>query len=870
MSKRIASFVLFIAIIASLMLFSYVTAFAVDVGNDIDFLMALDMIEKDKFGKYDPDIYVSRGEFYKTVAKILNLNVTDTAPEVEENADTVTEKEYLFKDLAVGDKYSAAVKSLIDSGVIKADQSVNIKLNEYCTYEEVADIYISLLGFDEVSYYKKRNDVFTAQEIGILSKMVVSPNAFITQGVFASMTKSALLTNVYDLFAIEGKQIIKEQYENRTLLSMYHSIYVAEGVFEANEYTGLSDADSAVAEKHALINDVLINVADVNTDKYLGYNVTAVYREADGQNQLIYIVTNKRNKSLVITAKDYSDYKNGTLSYYDGRKSRKIRVNQAAEIIYNMKAVNSFAESVFDINNGSITCIDNNADGKYDVFVIRSFVNYIAEVIDISNETIYVKDAAPIKLNKYTYEIFSADGEMIDITYISKKDILSVMIDEADEFIRVYRSDNVVEGAVTSIDDDNIITLDDEYSFDVSHDFSIEKSELSVGDYGYFYIDINGNIAAFVPQPYNFETGYIKAIAFDDLRKKFEIKIFVYDEENDGKFVVYSTAKNVILDGRKKSNSDAYKAIKNTAYTNVVRFRLNSKNEIRILDTCASDICDYNDLLTVDIDCTGNENKYRYSGTTRNFTGKTLLNTDALVFVIPSDLSDEDSYAAWTVNELSSGAYYTDFITYRSQNPYECDVIVLVGYDINTGYYSNGTYLTVVTKIKTMIDEYGEETYLLSGFNRGAQVSYPVKKGLDISTLKEGDAIRISIDKHEEIKAYELVFSAKDKTINSSSNPSSSNFYARRFLYGKLYDLHDDIMVTTTQPQPYDNMSRDVLEYTRVGKNLYVYDSTMGAGARVQVGSYADLVPYTLGGSDCSNVLIYSYGGTVLDMLVIK
>ena len=88
-------------------------------------------------------------------------------------------------------------------------------------------------------------------------------------------------------------------------------------------------------------------------------------------------------------------------------------------------------------------------------------------------------------------------------------------------------------------------------------------------------------------------------------------------------------------------------------------------------------------------------------------------------------------------------------------------------------------------------------------------------------------------------------------------------------MYGGVYDIDGDAIIVSSDPMT-EIMERNSLYYTRIARDIYVYDASMPAGKRVSIGAYSDITPYTMNPISYSKVLVYSVSGVVRNMVVVK
>ena len=282
-------------------------------------------------------------------------------------------------------------------------------------------------------------------------------------------------------------------------------------------------------------------------------------------------------------------------------KQRNISVSRTAYIAYNHQPY--YDPNYMKPDKGSVTFIDHNGDGVYDVVHIEEFTNIIVDYYSSYAETIF-------DLTDRQYDIDLSDAKNIFLTdtknnYIepkslSKNSIVSVYKSADAKKIRLVTSTEKITGKLSSIDDEENVTIG-EQEFKLSQDFRSTKSELRLGTDYTCFLDARGNIAYMTTQ-----TGVmaylIKAGTEGTLSKKVQIQVL--DEEKKTA-IVYNVAEKVRY--RTEAVNEKIKAIElleasrldsgeNFKHT-MCLLEFNADGEITSIIT-AMDIESYNEVFT--------------------------------------------------------------------------------------------------------------------------------------------------------------------------------------------------------------------------------------------------------------------------------
>ena len=242
------------------------------------------------------------------------------------------------------------------------------------------------------------------------------------------------------------------------------------------------------------------------------------------------------------------------------------------------------------------------------------------------------------------------------------------------------------------------------------------------------------------------------------------------------------------------------------------------------------------------------------------FSGKGFLDTNTEVFVVPSDLSDEDAYAIITKANVSLTTNFTwDLFHYSKHNAF-ADVAVLYGDYVKNVY---DTPMSVVLSVGTALDSNGNEVVSVEHLCRNAVVALTADKDLTLSeyaydsagnqtasaisveALKPGDAVRLVTDRDNVIRGGERVYE-----YNAPAHPfkgsSASGRYATHSLYvtsGYVAYNDNNLMRLADNKAGTSTVSSDLFGYTGFiyasARIMLVEASAKGVSAAV--GTSADI-----------------------------
>ncbi|MGN0178615.1 MAG: hypothetical protein ACI4DY_04125 [Monoglobaceae bacterium] len=452
------------------------------------------------------------------------------------------------------------------------------------------------------------------------------------------------------LLSSGGNEYARE--DDATILELNRNIYKVSGIVTANEYTSLYDSKDRERQGYIRIDKDKYLLKDPSEKELIGRNVEAyVHKSKDNDDEIIYITEN-RGKDRVLeldaediesAAKDFSSIK-----YIDGNESRSVNLEPVLSVIYNGVSYADYTADDLKPTDGSLTLIDNDKNGRYDVVVVKAYQTIVVKSIDrdekvLNNKYTFKGSTESIDLedNDYMdYRIYNGKGEEVDFSYIEVNDILSVMQSKSGEVIpvSVYVSRATVGGTVeTENGTEPELTIGGKlYKMSDSYlkFLDSEKKTTKVGDKCTFYLDYFGKIAYSISILDDSYCMFYKAANRDVW--DYQIKFM----DINGEWNVLPLANNVKIDDIKMSTEKAFSEI-DGASPQVVKIHTNSKGEVDGIDF-AEAVSTYDEDKFTKI---GEISLYyRAQDDMRSFECKYYAESGAKLFVIPKDINDMEGY----------------------------------------------------------------------------------------------------------------------------------------------------------------------------------------------------------------------------------
>jgi hypothetical protein len=118
-----------------------------------------------------------------------------------------------------------------------------------------------------------------------------------------------------------------------------YDIYKVKGVISENGITGLKTTPGGEKADRVKINGVTYFAGNTNACDYIGYNVTAYYRNDDEIFTVIHVEADEtKNKTVTVMSEQIVSYSGNVFKYYDENENqRSLKTTPALSVIYNGK-----------------------------------------------------------------------------------------------------------------------------------------------------------------------------------------------------------------------------------------------------------------------------------------------------------------------------------------------------------------------------------------------------------------------------------------------------------------------------------------------------------------------------------------------------
>ena len=839
---------------------------AVDVLKGIGIITADDSFSSDKI--------ITRAEFSVLLARLI-IKDADLA----NNAYGT-----FFIDLPYNHFASKSIEVVTAIGALNGIGGGLFAPNAPIIYEHAIKAVVSVLGYDLLAWNRGG---YPAGYLIIGSEIRLNRNLLKTSGELTWSEASQILYNALDADIMkitsfgDTKEITKVKNEN--ILSNNLNIIKVKGVVTATRLSGLS-SDRFLPKNQIEINNKIYNCNNIETVDYLGLNVEAYFNKDKNDNELIYIrLDSSKNNTLELNASDVISFKPGNLKYLDEYGVKSIEFPLDIDIIYNGVAKTLYSEELFKAPYTSIKLVDNNSDNNYNVIFVDCYKSLVVNVVDINNKIIYDtydKNFNIVLDDTDTSKVIvvkNTEGKNIEISKLKKKDILSFTASENHRVTKVIVSNDTIDGEIEEIEENAYrdflkITIDGTF-YKMNRDFyNLSGKNISVGDYGVFYLDYSNNICGYdsYGENYVMKYGYLIGMAKKQgISDTLEFKIF--SESNE--MIYASGANRIILDGAVTKTStevlDAVTVINASTgmretICQMIKFNMNGYGEIDVLDT-VNEIEDKDSIHLMKSPA-----KLNYRAGTNTFEGKVMISADTKVFLIPAVGSDDLEYGITNYTYFRADSSYT-IAAYGLGEKLLADII-LIDKSLDPPTFSSSTPILIIDKITKVIDKFGETAYKVMAYHDGSYVEIFAKDDGGVNDVEQGDIIRFVPDSRGYITKdnITMIFDVSNPSYTSGLTATGTSFTLNpRFAFGNvLFKEGGRIQISDANPLTAEETTKEIHQADRY--RILLYDSLMKKNERLKRSSVNDIYDFASVGYSCSKVLVITRQQDARDIIIYK
>lgn len=838
-----------------------------------------------------------------------------------------------FSDVTASTENANYIEALANAGIISANAMGKVYPDGEITLSEASAVLVKILGYslkadDKGGYpagYKRVAldlDLYDGMD-GVTDESKINTGMAV-QLIYNALDAEVMTNKTYgtDYKMTEGGSLMYSVFRVKHINDVLKAV-------DISRLSGVNDVDAF----HIEIGELQLECRAVeNIYDYLGYDVDVFYKERTSEqfDKIVYMSKSSDNHEITIDIEDVVSIDGQRVKYTEENenKTKTASFISGVPVIYNgVSTGQGFTKSMLDGKLGKIRLLDNNNSGGADVVFVDAYKNYVASYVDGNDYVMYnmYDTADTIKLdteedNPYTI-IYDENGEESVITKIKKETVVSIYQSAPDayqQYIRAYINGGVIEGVITVVRDNKKYITIDEVEYRVNDDCIKNDGKFAEpGTNVKLYLDVAGRAARITRgSESSMKYAYIMGARTDGSFEK-EIYLKLYTE--DGEFKEYNAAPKLIVDGETLKNTDtkimtrlhdACAAQFGTdvgadKYSSVIRFMLNDKGLISVIDTIINgttsklnlreDKTESNDALFT-VSSSSATDYYRSSnGSIGSKIALTPTSTKVMLYPSPisGDLMDEDKYLINTANRIlihdktyTANAFFVDNDSIVSQ------FVGLENLDSMYTFFAEGNKFAVVDYLSKGLDEKGNVVDVVTFLSANGSVDIPVRDEfrfagsattadptitatMKVTDLKKGDIVRYNTDVKGFLSGIEFYYRTSNRIPVAAWVTAYRN--AKSYRRGFVYDtFKDGFMVYFTA----NGTRADLANITSADCEL-VLNSGSSAGyykyghrdtgeEYVEGTSQSALKSYIGTGNDCSEIIIQQNYGTPMAIMVIE
>lgn len=843
MRKTIKYAVLFLA--AAILIQSVAFAYSSEEWDSkVGEVIGLGIIGPDDEGLYRLDEAMTRGDFALSIKALLRLDSLS----VGGNASG-------FSDVSPSDPYYSAVYLLGQFGYVNGFGDGTFRPDETITMPEATKILMDVLGYRQLCI---ENGGYP--EGYMINATQVRLHVGVGSGTpFTKRMGAQLIYNALDIplmtKSIDAQgTVYYRRDDDVTLRNLFEnnandSILKGRGIVTSNYTTWLSSPIRAIKEDQVEIDGVVYYVGNTLAADYLGMEIEYYVSVTDvsATNTLVYAKPTVQNTVVQIEAADFSEISGNTIHYQDAsKKDKTCKVDSEAILVKNAAKVSAYTLDEITVLNGTMTLIDNNGDGSYDIISIEDYVSLVVRSVNISASTVYFDhgmtfDGAKnlkvdLEQQGEQYILKDKEGKNITLEDIAEGDVLSISASDDKERYKIVACSDVAEGIITEISTDGIKIGDGEYQFEEGK----KEAGIEVSSTVKALLNYRGQIAYITTSDYSENYGFVigsEEGTFGELSVRLLLpgtlaEDYIIDDTdadnikstpilragNSG-IEVYSMAARVQIDGTYYSNPSEILALLNIENNKLVNYRLSSEG--KIISIKFPERIGERDSRTFDA------YEKVFGGVE---SGGFAINDTSKVICVPpvgSATPSDDDYMA----KIDMNAGTTNIIGYDIDTTTSIARIVVLRVNLVAGVSGTITdKLSVVERISKVADEDGNVITRVRFWSEGKRFNYDVSKFLSddararIDKLQEGSVFYYSRDTDYNLADVNIIFDIYNSGGIGAKPGNAVYGYVSDIQYRYLSSPASRFVDRVTLVTTYTGLSRTVDLNVRNAPILYLFD----------------------------------------------
>lgn len=892
---RLIATILIVAITMTLSSVAFLTVGAADgtspLSNGAEGLLRHLNIILDEKPDYSKQL--TRGELAHMAARVAN-------------AVEYTDETSRFADVPAEHPYYQDINAIAAMDIVHGVGNGMYRPNDAASELEVCKVFCVVLGYDPLGYFETYFKV--ANRAGITDG--VSLDGVITYGEALQIAYNTLHTEMCEAVTF-GDDIEHRIQDGFYALERYHGLIQLQGLVEGVYGSTLTHADSSIPEGKLLIGGRYFTYDDESLlGKYVVFYTERDKVQGGTKSDIAYLYTpEEKNAILTLRGEDVIGRSGNTFKYWVERKEKTVQTVEVPDVIYNGVAFPKYTERDLKPGNGTVTLIDNNKDGNYDVIVVDAYSYAVFSGADDSKNLIYTKypkDTLGSTTQDTNLSVFHEKGR-IKPSFLNQGDVLAIRTSKNTtgmKKITVNVLGNGVSGTIDSIHNDTFTVAGQKFTLNSATitDKTVNET-VKIGELVTVYTHNDVCAAVLHSATDGYQFGYL--VNAKNNASGFRGKLTVQVVDNQRVMHEYEGAEKIkvdeivytkiegsngsegVLDRLRRAATETYQnASTKWKYSQPIRYQVDQNGVLTHIDTLLYDpVLERDDSLRLDVRVTDSPNDevnggYLYCSNAHSFES---IYTNEMVFGLPA----AEATIMLANNARDKAEYYTTGFSNEQRYLAEGYTVdpdtkiakyLIVYNSVQLDAVDDISRYCIVADINTVLDKEG---YPVRQVTLHEATTGTIKRNLIESAanveLEVGDIIRYT-GAGEDITMIDRCFPIASHENNTRVQSSTGGHYKfamwRRISYGTVFATDGTSVITHTTSLPNDiggvEKRVDLHNYRPTTATKYYTYEVVNGEPKVKEASFADIIPYRVDSNSGQRVIMFTESAYLRIVYIIK
>lgn len=767
--------------------------------EDIEKLLALNIMNLSKDGKFIPNAEMTKSDFAIALANI-----------VSGGDNAFSGGRQVFTDVPQSHAAYNAIALLDAYGLIRFD-GTEFAPDTPINGTDAIRMLVDMLGYREKAEVSGTGDSGYMNEAISLKLLNGISNMSYSEPILRE-TAAALISNAVKAEVLKIGKINNDSAEyakdGDTLLSVYRDIYEFKGRVNANRLGGIGGMRAE--NGRVIVGETEYKCEKSDIGDRVGEEVRGLYRfsESDDIGAVVWYAVRESDDILKVEADYIQSVSGGIFKYENGSATKSVVLDKNITVFKN-GVPQTYSDSLLMPETGSVRLMKVSS-GNYDVAMVESYDTYILSRAAAATEMLYLEyESKNISLENADYEIYK-NGEVSKLSALKPEDTISVLFSDAKQgkpYYKIYavssKAMQTVDGLYESDEWENVILNGKSYrlsDYYLKHKATGKMKGLEVGNKYVFLFDVFGRVSA-VKSGGDSKIMLLKNAAYKEGADGcWQLDIFT----TDGVWTVLELRGKVNVNGTVYKEHNIPQALEDsgilkddgTAVRQLVYIEKNKKDEVKKICTAfdtkplenavekakANKDMDAYIAAKAELEEAKNTNKLvigsynnknaEFLEETTSFGLTTYLDDKTAVFIIPENPSEKSKYYAGGSGGLSGSNYRVT--TYNESEFFVAGAVLIDGGNTSGASYQKTSPFYIFDKTRVALDSEGDEVMTLVMHRSGSTVTMQVEKGYEsnFAKLRRGDIINIGKNakgRATQFRAYYQVAQGASGAVGSST-----------------------------------------------------------------------------------------------------